>query len=355
MPIFKTAKILAIATATKKRICSRRGRPWRYIQLRAWTILCSKPTTDVKMPAPAGRKPPSPLGRMNLLDRQYLRLVDASIRQVARGPDVGADQTFDLVGIDTLSEALIVGLQCDRHRDRGRHISERRHWRQQVAIEIRSGRRHVSQRLGCSHEHRVRDAPRLDCNYAQTHPGKYVGIVSLVDLEFDSAAQERRERTASAHDRPTIGPNLQILRGRFGPGGWVRQWEDDRPFIVFRHGAHHRFGEGAGLARDSDQYAGSCVPHHIQERDLVRVIQFPSTGNRFYLNKRLLIRGDVIHTLNEESVAIDHEKAPRRIALLQRAIHHSLLDKGGDAAACRACAQYDDTLLSKRHLGNIAR
>src|SRR5450755_2780345 len=44
---------------------------------------------------------------MNLLDRQYLRLVDASIRQVARGPDVGADQTFDLVGIDTLSEALI--------------------------------------------------------------------------------------------------------------------------------------------------------------------------------------------------------------------------------------------------------
>jgi hypothetical protein len=158
-------------------------------------------------------------------------------------------------------------------------------------------------------------------------------FVRQVDLEFGSPARERRKRTAGANDRPTISPILQILRGRFSPGGWVRQWEDDRPFIVFRHGAHHWFREGASLARDSDQHAGSCVPHHIQERDLVRVVKLPSPGNCFFLYKGLLIRGDVIHTLNEEPVAIDHEKALCGIALLQSVICHSLQEKGGDAAA----------------------
>src|ERR1700676_4294151 len=167
MPIFKTAKILAIVTATKKNLFKASETTLAlYLTSKLGRSCAPKQATDVKMPAPTGRKPPSPLGRMNLLDRQYLRLVDASIRQVARGPDVGADQTFDLVGIDTLSKPLIVGLHRDRHRDRGRHIPERRDGRQQVAIGVRSGRRHVSQRLGCCHEHRVRDAPRLDCNYA---------------------------------------------------------------------------------------------------------------------------------------------------------------------------------------------
>src|SRR6202047_1381148 len=197
----------------------------------------------------------------------------------------------------------------------------------------------------------VTGGSKLPLGFARAGDTSASALAAAMNIE----SVTRRALTAIAHDRPTVGPNLQILRGRFGPGGWVRQRKDDRPFIAFRHGAHHRFGEGAGLARDSDQYAGSCVPHHIQERDLVRVIQFPSTGNRFFLHKRLLIRADVIHPLTEEPVAIDHEKAPRRIALLQTGIHHSLLDKGGDAAACRACAQYDETLLSTRHLGNFAR
>ena len=68
------------------------------------------------------------------------------------------------------------------------------------------------------------------------------------------------------------------------------------------------------------------------------MIEFPSTGSRFMLHKGLLIWRNVIHTLNKESVAIDHEKAALRLALLQSGIGHSLHDKSGDTAAGRACA-----------------
>ena len=83
------------------------------------------------------------------------------------------------------------------------------------------------------------------------------------------------------------------------------------------------------------------------------MIQFPRTDNRLFLHKRLLKRGDVIHTVDEQPVAIDHKNALCRIALLQASIRHGFHEKGGNTATCRTCAQYDDTLLNERYLGNV--
>ena len=89
---------------------------------------------------------------------------------------------------------------------------------------------------------------------------------------------------------------------------------------MFGHGADNRLGEGARLAGNADQDGRLGVAHDVQQTDLVGMVERPALGRGLLLEERLLKRGNAVHALDKQAVAIDEEEAPCRFLVFKAGV-----------------------------------
>ncbi len=83
--------------------------------------------------------------------------------------------------------------------------------------------------------------------------------------------------------------------------------------------------------------------------------ELPACGRLLALHERQLERGKPAHALEQQTIAVDHEEAFRRLVLRQAGIDHRGADQAGDAAAGGAGAEHRDALFGERHAGDVDR
>ena len=126
----------------------------------------------------------------------------------------------------------------------------------------------------------------LTATAPKTHAWEDVGIVGLIDLEPAAVADQRRKRAARADHRPPLAPALDVCGRRLGARGRVRQRKDHRPMIMFAPSPAPPASENAAsLPGDADQHRRLGVSDHIEQRDLVRMIECPGFDRRSPLHK----------------------------------------------------------------------
>ena len=81
----------------------------------------------------------------------------------------------------------------------------------------------------------------------------------------------------------------------------------------------------------------------------------PALDRRPLLHERRLKRLDRVDPLDQEAVAINHEKPRRRHILRQPGLDHHLQQQAGDTAAGRSGAQDRDALLGEADTGDVDR
>lgn len=119
------------------------------------------------------------------------------------------------------------------------------------------------------------------------------------------------------------------------------------------HLANDVFGEGAGLAGDSDEHGGFDVANDVEERDVAGVGELPSCNVGFLAHEGLLVGDDALDAFDEEAVAVDGVEAAASLLFGEASLFQGCEHQVGDADACGTEAEEEDGLILERNASGV--